>query len=361
LRKKILLQNSEIELVQEGIIAARAGRKELAYALLLQATEIDPKCELGWLWLAGVANSPLEAITYLERVIEINPHNEQARDGLDWARKHNAQSASTNAEEIEATSNCPLCLGESTVRCERCATCGVIFTWENIDALLFNSEVDREKVFSGIDRLESSSSGARDFQASVILGIAYLNMGLLDNGIDKLQHAVRMNPQDLGMQSLVDTLVQRNTALPESIVEADHRDKILIVDDSPTVRKLVEITLERNGLEVSSAIDGMEALAKLNDGLPDLILLDICMPRMDGYQLCKTIKGNQATQHIPVVMLSGKDGVIDKVRGRMAGSTDYLTKPFEPADLVEIVEKHIDEPPMTNNGDLLRVSRQDRS
>ena len=113
-----------------------------------------------------------------------------------------------------------------------------------------------------------------------------------------------------------------------------------MVDDSPTVCKLVCITLEKRGYRVVTASNGLEALARINDGLPDLILLDITMPRMDGYQLCKIIRGNRGTKCIPVVMLTGKDGFIDRVRGRMAGSTDYITKPFDPDTLLRVVEKH---------------------
>ena len=86
--------------------------------------------------------------------------------------------------------------------------------------------------------------------------------------------------------------------------------------------------------------DGIEGLAKLNELVPDLVLLDITMPSLDGYQVCKIIKGKDTTKHVPVVMLSGKDGFFDKVRGRLSGATDYITKPFEPATLVEAVKKH---------------------
>jgi twitching motility two-component system response regulator PilG len=127
----------------------------------------------------------------------------------------------------------------------------------------------------------------------------------------------------------------------QNVPGGQNRGVVLVVDDSPTVRKLVTITLEKRDYRVIPAGDGLEALAKISDGLPDLILLDITMPRMDGYQLCKIIKSNPGTKHVPVVMLSGKDGFFDKVRGRMAGSTEYITKPFKPDALVETVEKHI--------------------
>lgn len=116
------------------------------------------------------------------------------------------------------------------------------------------------------------------------------------------------------------------------------------MDDSPTICKLVSITLEKHGYRVISAANGLEALARMNDRLPTLVLLDITMPGIDGYQLCKLIKGNKETENIPVIMLTGKDGFFDKVRGRMAGSTDYITKPFEPGELLQAVRKHSGRP-----------------
>jgi twitching motility two-component system response regulator PilG len=116
---------------------------------------------------------------------------------------------------------------------------------------------------------------------------------------------------------------------------------ILVVDDSPTVRKIVKVTLTKMGYRVVMAEDGLEALTKIEDEKPDLILLDIIMPHLDGYQLCSLIKKKPHYKHIPVVMLSGKDGFFDKVRGRLAGSTGYITKPFQPDVLTETVEKNL--------------------
>jgi twitching motility two-component system response regulator PilG len=97
--------------------------------------------------------------------------------------------------------------------------------------------------------------------------------------------------------------------------------KILVDDDSATVRKLIAGKLEKCGHEVYCAADGIEAIEQLDTMVPDLILLDITMPRMDGYQVCKVIRGKDATKDVPVVMISGKDGFFDKVRGRLAGTT----------------------------------------
>jgi twitching motility two-component system response regulator PilG len=116
---------------------------------------------------------------------------------------------------------------------------------------------------------------------------------------------------------------------------------ILVVDDSPTVRKLIAGKLEKCGHEVFCSNDGVEAMELLADLRPDLVLLDITMPRMDGYQVCKLIRNNPETKDVPVVMISGKDGFFDKVRGRMAGTTGYITKPFGPETLMKAVETYL--------------------
>lgn len=116
---------------------------------------------------------------------------------------------------------------------------------------------------------------------------------------------------------------------------------ILVVDDSPTVRKLIAGKLEKSGHEVVCCGDGIEAMSHLSTLRPDLILLDITMPRMDGYQVCKLIRGDADTKDTPVVMISGKDGFFDKVRGRMAGCSGYITKPFGPETLMKAVESYL--------------------
>lgn len=115
--------------------------------------------------------------------------------------------------------------------------------------------------------------------------------------------------------------------------------KVLVIDDSNTIRRSAEIFLKQGGHEVLLAEDGFDALAKVNDYLPDLIFCDILMPRLDGYQTCAIIKRNPKFSNVPIVMLSSKDGVFDKARGRMVGSQDYLTKPFTKDQLLHTVRE----------------------
>jgi twitching motility two-component system response regulator PilG len=115
--------------------------------------------------------------------------------------------------------------------------------------------------------------------------------------------------------------------------------KVLVIDDSNTIRRSAEIFLKQGGHEVLLADDGFDALAKVNDFEPHLIFCDILMPRLDGYQTCAIIKRNVKFSSVPIVMLSSKDGVFDKARGRMVGSQDYLTKPFTKDQLLQTVRE----------------------
>ena len=116
--------------------------------------------------------------------------------------------------------------------------------------------------------------------------------------------------------------------------------RILVIDDSNTIRRSAEIFLKQGGHEVALAEDGFDALAKLGDFHPDLVFCDILMPRLDGYQTCAIIKRNPQFSGVPVIMLSSKDGLFDKARGRMVGSQDYLTKPFTKDQLLQAVLQH---------------------
>jgi twitching motility two-component system response regulator PilG len=114
--------------------------------------------------------------------------------------------------------------------------------------------------------------------------------------------------------------------------------KVMVIDDSNTIRRSAEIFLKASGCQVILAEDGFDALAKISNEHPDLIFVDIMMPRLDGYQTCSLIKRNARYKTTPVIMLSSKDGLFDRARGRMVGSDQYLTKPFTQETLIEAVQ-----------------------
>jgi twitching motility two-component system response regulator PilG len=117
--------------------------------------------------------------------------------------------------------------------------------------------------------------------------------------------------------------------------------RVLLVDDSSVVRKIVELTLWREHIEVVTATDGLGALTAVTDTQPNLMLLDILLPHLDGYQVCHVVRHHQDYSNLPIVFLSSKDSVMDRVRGKLAGATDYIGKPFEPAELVWTVKRYL--------------------
>jgi twitching motility two-component system response regulator PilG len=117
--------------------------------------------------------------------------------------------------------------------------------------------------------------------------------------------------------------------------------KVMVIDDSKTIRRTAETLLKKVGCTVIIAVDGFDALAKIADNNPDIIFVDIMMPRLDGYQTCALIKNNSAFRGTPVIMLSSKDGLFDKAKGRIVGSDQYLTKPFSKEELLGAIRAHV--------------------
>ena len=117
--------------------------------------------------------------------------------------------------------------------------------------------------------------------------------------------------------------------------------KVMVIDDSKTIRRTAETLLKKAGCEVVTATDGFEALSKITDNQPDIIFIDIMMPRLDGYQTCALIKRNQNYKTTPVILLTSKDGLFDRARGRIVGSDQYLTKPFTKEELLGAIKEFV--------------------
>ena len=430
-------QASALELVKGGIAASKVGDKPRARQLLHQSVGVDPRCEAGWLWLAGLAESPAEALGHLLRVLEINPGHERARAAARAARLQAGVAAArakdptgarallrgalaedpdnemalhwlaTVAEspqdsvaclervlalnpandrargaleryraQLPAASpprpaappprpaaatppppppdeptqpwRCPLCEAEDEKEPDRCDNCGGYLTLDDPEAFFGQDEADADLFLAAAERLEAA--GGEDFDSQLDLALAYLNGGRFDDGLARLREAARLRPADRELRAAAEVVGRMaadrtEAALAAAALEEGHGaagpKTILVVDDSPTIRKLVTMTVERRGFRALAAGDGREAVAVIRDrGVPDLILLDITMPGMDGYQLCKLLRQSADTAEVPIIMLSGKDGFFSKVRGRMAGSTEYITKPFEPEGLLRAVERY---------------------
>ncbi|HLM60768.1 MAG TPA: response regulator [Pyrinomonadaceae bacterium] len=268
----------------------------------------------------------------------------ESENGFHLTAKENLQEDYLVKSSV-VMADCPFCSAENDSNAFICRSCRAILTLSDLEMLLAQTEADQQVLRNAVKRLEIQEN-SRVFSANELknLAIGQINLKNLRQGVVYLQKAAHMNPNDVMLASQVNSLKIRLSEIEQQENNNSQMQtgrKILIVDDSATVRKLISSKLEKSGHEVVSAVDGIDALEKIKEFLPDLILLDIMMPQLDGYQVCKLIRNNELTKDVPIVMISGKDGFFDKVRGRMAGTTGYITKPFGPETLMKAIETYI--------------------
>ena len=302
----------------EAVELVKAGKKAEARELLRDTCRANPAIARAWFLRASLAETVPEAVGYLERVLTLEPENSSARAWFDRLRP--------TVVEVQ-TYHCFLCPYEGPEEFRICPQCHANLTLD-IPATLQNDRVDDRQVRIAIDHFKALGEGADPFDVAYFLGVAELN---LRNSHAALQHFRRAVQCD----SL------RGAQLRPTVTELERRPLIMAVDDCLTIRTMIANTLERNGYRCLTVTGGVEALSYLEEISPEFVLLDVSMPFMDGYTLCKTIKSRPQMKGTAVVMLSGRDGFLDKVKGRMSGAADYLTKPFEPALLLRVIRKYV--------------------
>ena len=229
--------------------------------------------------------------------------------------------------EVEESLACPVCEAGWAEPQRICMECRAITDPILVDDAPQHEGADRSALRAAQKRISAALDTTPTFELYRALGLVYLNLRQSNDALEQFREAQRIDGSDENIGLAVEAL--------------EKRQLIMAVDDSKTVQRMISSVLEKERYRVAIAGDGLQALARLDEEMPALVLLDITMPRMDGYQACKVISGNEATKHIPVIMLSGKDGFFDKVRGRMVGASNYITKPFEPAALLKAIRKQL--------------------
>ena len=272
---------------------------------------------------------------------DLNHHSAEKYDPF---RTVIVQETQSKADSADFTA-CPYCAKENDPQAIACNSCFAVLTLSDLEMLLSNQSADITVVRKAVEGLEQErNSRELTDEELVTLAIGHLNLRNFQFGYDNLQEASQRSPNDVVLASHVNSLHIRLEEIKEQEENRESHVKgktILVVDDSPTVRKLISGKLEKCGHNVICSEDGIEAMDAIADCIPDLILLDITMPRMDGYQVCKLIRAKAETADVPVIMISGKDGFFDKVRGRMAGTSGYITKPFGPETLMRAVDSYL--------------------
>ncbi len=354
-------------LLREAVASVKKGERAVARTLLREIIHDDPRNPQAWLWMAGVADSMAEVTHCLEKVLEVEPDNQMAKERLSMLRllRYANSDGATQAPPLRQTTPdssaalalrgigslttqggaastpgapprprpslqtaCVLCQSDLDLRRQQCTRCGAMASLRSMQDVFSNRATDLHVIRAGVERWKQEHEKKATPESSLALALGYLNLHDFTKAIEYLRAAHKLSPERKDLFEALDKL--------------ERCPVVLVVDDSATIRHLVAHTLHTAGYVVRMAEDGVRALAMLQEeGVPDLVFMDINMPRMDGYQVTKVMKSDEATKKVPVVMLSGKDGFFDKVKGRLAGSAEYITKPFEGDSLIRSVEKHI--------------------
>lgn len=334
--------------LNEAVRQAEAHHFREAKELLSKVVSENPRNYKGWLWYSRVLGD-LKAIGIsLNNAAKISPNNPEVLEEI--KRFNLAKKKIKNGTILR----CPFCWFLLDSKIINCPSCGSFLSvsgtflacTKHADKTILNSAIERYKKV-----LENDSN---NFNAQYNLGLAYINQELWDEGVNHLSSAAKLSSDNAFLSEQLNCLLkyvasgdpfvskQRDFVTDSQRQKEANREKtILVVEDSSTTRAVVRTTLGQKGYRVIEAVDGLEALSKLSAVKPDLILLDIILPKMDGYQILATIKKKQALKDIPVIMLTAKDKVMDKVKGKLAGSREYLTKPFDPDELLDVAVKYL--------------------
>jgi twitching motility two-component system response regulator PilG len=320
-------------LLSEAVMAIKIGERNLARSLLSSILQQDPRNEQALLWIAALAETTAESLLILERILEINPRNDQARSTLNVLRLNSvtaetapvAEPAPEPQASVSRAWICPLCDNQDVGSPSRCARCGAILDVNDLKSISENESANETLLLGGVQRWEQAERHSRSFDGQINLARAYLNLHRSNDALSHLRRAIEIRPEDHKIRRALDKIRSRKL--------------VLAVDDSMTIRRIVSILLERNGFRAAIACDGEEALSKVREELPDLILLDVIMPGLNGYQVCRLLRQDERSAKVPVVILSSS--LLDRIKGRLAGVTDYMAKPFEAETLVTTLRKHL--------------------
>ena len=342
---------SHADLLEDAISAAEGHHLKNAKMLLVRFLKKDSRSRDGWLWFSRIAEDVKAVEMSLNNAFKIAPEDPEI---LDEIKKF--QQAKSRLDK-EPFARCPFCwtpLESDAITCLNCRCHLVIH-----DLFFEMNHIGNEKIQKeAIERYLRVIAKEENAQAHYWLGMIYLNMDNSEKALTYLDLAVKLGPQEKLYSAQLNILLNhmasnRSQSSNELSSVGDANDsivislqgkikrKVLVVDGSPTTRKVISIALGQKGYEIIEAGDGIEALSRLDEAKPDLILLDIILPKMGGYKMLSIIKENPEFKDIPVIILTSKSGILNKLKGKVAGSAAYLTKPFDPSQLVETIERYI--------------------
>lgn len=337
--------------LSQAIRLAEGNHFKKAHDQLAAYLKIHPENAKAWFWYSRCLGSLKAISTALLKCSQLNPGDLQVAEEV---RKLKQSFRYVKVVQIR---RCPFCwspLNRSANQCHYCKASLLIAKALSQNML---ERVESKFLIDAITRYTDVVARENNINAVFYLSLANCNLNKAEEALDLLNEASRSNPDNKFLSDQLNivinhvatrltkyeniTAAQAKKLKPLPSAAQTSKKKILVVEDSPTTRKVIVLTLKQRGYLLLEAQDGLEALSKIDEERPNLVLLDIILPKMDGYRILSIIKKTPDLKDIPVILLTSKDSLMSKVKGRLAGSTAYLTKPFEPKELIETVSKYI--------------------
>jgi twitching motility two-component system response regulator PilG len=351
-KKKDEQPHSPGMMLNDAVNLAEERKLKKAGQILMSMIKDTPRNFKSWFWISRIAGSMRVIQVALRNAYKLAPKNPEV---IEEIRKFNLALKHAGKSDVR---RCPFCWSPVKKTAMQCHYCKAHLM---IHRRLFETSTRNVKtdiLEDAVERYTKVVKRGRNVICSYYLSLAHLNLEHWEDALNQLYKTVKLQTRKEYFSDQLKLLLKHMASaevVSEKIVFSpaenpggseiyrplEKRKKILVVEDSSTTRKVISVTLDQHGYETIEARDGLEALSRLNEETPDLILLDIVLPKMDGYKILSIVKCNQEFEKIPVIMLTSKNGFINKVKSRVAGSVAHLTKPFDPADLIKTVKKFI--------------------
>jgi twitching motility two-component system response regulator PilG len=353
-RKDFVKGHAAADQLTRAITLAEANHFQKAHAIIARYLKIKPDNSTAWLWCSRCLGNLKTISEALAKCFRLTPKNLQIIEEI-----HKLKQAYLHVNDRRVR-RCPFCWAPLDAKGEQCHYCKSGLNIAKALDRTTQEQASSKFLISAVTRYTDVAARENNIKAIFYLSLANCNLNKVKEALDLLNEVSRTNPDNKFLSDQLNIVVNHvatrltdYTEYEDNVLEdvdkeprigptvRTQKKKILVVEDSPTTRKVVVLTLKQKGYAMVEARDGLEALGKVNEERPDLVLLDIILPKMDGYRILSIIRKTPELKETPVILLTSKDGMINKIKGRLAGSTDYLTKPFETNDLIETVRKHI--------------------
>jgi twitching motility two-component system response regulator PilG len=345
--KPMLTKADEIILVTKAISLTEGCDPANAEQLLTKTLMSHEDNFKGWFWLSRVLTNMTAIEMALKKAVHLNPKN------ADLAEDVRKFSLARKTVQTDFVLRCPFCwmpTDEQEIECPHCKA--NFFITPDFFKLVGKAKFDLlDKAIERFNHvLQQEQEAGKNVYLRFYLAMAYLNRKYYQEGLDQFNEIAKIatENQALLMQNRILTDYMHSVGL--ALASADHlvhlskqlTQKILVVEDSMVTRKVIARTLIANGYEVFEAKNAFEALSEFEERNPDLVLLDIVLPGKDGYEILSEIRQKPKFEKLPVVMLTSRDSLFDKLKGKVSDANEYLTKPFQPDQLLMIVRKYLD-------------------